>query len=80
MDLIKEIYFKLSEESLMKAGLFGESTSTKDQFISQIKSGDEKFWNTYIENAVIDAQTDTGIKAFREGFKTAFRLMREVSE
>lgn len=80
MDLIKEIYFKLSEESLMKAGLFDESKSTTDEIISKIKSVDEKFWDTYIENAIIDAQTDTGIKAFREGFKTAFRLMREVSE
>lgn len=80
MDLIKEIYFKLSEENLMSAWLFDESKSTTNQIISKIKSVDEKNWAAYIENAVIDAQCDTAIKAFREGFKAAFRLMREVSE
>ncbi|MDE5936921.1 MAG: hypothetical protein K2G83_05915 [Ruminococcus sp.] len=81
MDLIKEIYFKLSDVVLLKAGLFDESKSTTDKIIALIKSnGDENFWNAHIENVIIDAQVDSSIKAFREGFKAAFRLMREVSE
>lgn len=81
MDLISELYYKMIEKDILKTNLFATSESTVEEIVTLIKSEkSEKFLKANIENAIIDAQCDASVKAFREGFKAAFRLMHEVSE